>query len=270
MNEEKTAEALTRDDFMQAVARAGGPKAIQAAFDGLRLANDRLDKEYSRILEQYPRHWIAMGPDGMIANVPVPEDSSKSYGEAPQSTSPLGGNADDAESIFRLPERLESPSHVTRRPSRFRQAPASRSRLATEVQSPSSAIDRTDFDSENPMTFCPLSSRIWPTLMVFTSAPASMSSRTICTSGLSGPTSSAQQALATAPSNAVSMENCPWTGPLKFTSIPARVMIRTTSGDTVEAWNQAFAYPSEGGTDIRAPSSTSRSARAIRSVILDS
>ena len=77
MNEEKTAQALTKDDFMQAVARAGGPKAVQAAFDGLRLANDHLDKEYNRILEQYPRHWIAMGPDGMIASVPVPEDSSE-------------------------------------------------------------------------------------------------------------------------------------------------------------------------------------------------
>ena len=77
MNEEKTAQALTKDDFMQAVAQAGGPKAVQAAFDGLRLANDQLDKEYDRILVQYPRHWIAMGPDGMIANVPVPEDSSE-------------------------------------------------------------------------------------------------------------------------------------------------------------------------------------------------
>ena len=44
MNEEKTAQALTKDDFMQAVAQAGGPKAVQAAFDGLRLANDQLDK----------------------------------------------------------------------------------------------------------------------------------------------------------------------------------------------------------------------------------
>ena len=77
MNEEKTAQALTKDDFMQAVAQAGGPKAVQAAFDGLRQADDQLDKEYSHILEQYPRHWIAMGPDGMIANVPVPEDSSE-------------------------------------------------------------------------------------------------------------------------------------------------------------------------------------------------
>lgn len=77
MNEEKTAQALTKDDFVQAVAQAGGPKAVQAAFDGLRLANDQLDKEYSRILEQYRGHWIAMGADGMIASVPVPEDSSE-------------------------------------------------------------------------------------------------------------------------------------------------------------------------------------------------
>ena len=46
MHEENTAQALTKDDFMQAVALAGGPKAVQAAFDGLRLANDQLDKEY--------------------------------------------------------------------------------------------------------------------------------------------------------------------------------------------------------------------------------
>ena len=77
MSEEKTAQALTKDDFRQAVAQAGGPKAVLAAFDGLRLAHARLDKDYSRILEQYPRHWIAMGPDGMIANVPVPEDPSE-------------------------------------------------------------------------------------------------------------------------------------------------------------------------------------------------
>ena len=77
MNEENTAQALTKDDFMQAVTLAGGPKAVQAAFDGLRLANDQLDKEYDRILEQYPRHWIAMGPEGMIASVPVPEDSTE-------------------------------------------------------------------------------------------------------------------------------------------------------------------------------------------------
>ena len=77
MNEEKTTQALTKDDFMQAVAQAGGPKAVQAAFDGLRLANDQLDKDYDRILEQYPRHRIAMGPDRMIANVPVPENSTE-------------------------------------------------------------------------------------------------------------------------------------------------------------------------------------------------
>ena len=77
MNEGGKAQALTEDDFRQAVAQAGGPKAVQAAFDGLQLANAQLDKDYSRILEQYPRHWIAMGPDGMIANVPVPEDSTE-------------------------------------------------------------------------------------------------------------------------------------------------------------------------------------------------
>ena len=77
MNKEETAQALTEDDFRQAVAQAGGPKAVQAAFDRLRLANSQLDKDYSRILEQYPRHWIAMGPEGMIANVPVPEDASE-------------------------------------------------------------------------------------------------------------------------------------------------------------------------------------------------
>ena len=76
MNEEKTAQALTEDDFRQMVAQAGGPKAIHAAFDSLGLANDQLGKDYNRILEQYPGHWIAMGPDGMIANVPVPESST--------------------------------------------------------------------------------------------------------------------------------------------------------------------------------------------------
>ena len=77
MNDENTPRALTEEDFTQAVANAGRPKAIQAAFDGLRSANDQLDKDYDRILEQYPRHWIAVGPDGMIANVQVPEDSSE-------------------------------------------------------------------------------------------------------------------------------------------------------------------------------------------------
>ena len=77
MNEEKTVHALTKDDFIQAVAKVGGPGAILEAFDGLRLANARFDREYTHILEQSPRHWIAVGPDGMIANVPVPEDSSE-------------------------------------------------------------------------------------------------------------------------------------------------------------------------------------------------
>lgn len=77
MSEEKTTQPLTKDDFRQAVDQAGGPRAVLAAFDGMRLANDQLDKDYSHILEQYSRHWIAMGPDGMIANVPVPEDSSE-------------------------------------------------------------------------------------------------------------------------------------------------------------------------------------------------
>ncbi len=76
MNEEKTAQALTKDDFRQAVAQAGGPKAIHAAFDSLRLANELLGKDYNGILQQYPRHWIAMGPYGMIANVLVPEGST--------------------------------------------------------------------------------------------------------------------------------------------------------------------------------------------------
>ena len=49
MNEEETAQALTKEDFTRAVAQAGGPKAVRAAFDGLRLANDQMDKEYDRI-----------------------------------------------------------------------------------------------------------------------------------------------------------------------------------------------------------------------------
>ena len=77
MNEGNTAQALTKDDFRQAVAKAGGPEAVLASFDRLRLANAQLEKDYSRILEQYPRHWIAMGPEGLIANVPVPEDPSE-------------------------------------------------------------------------------------------------------------------------------------------------------------------------------------------------
>ena len=77
MNEGGKAQALTEDDFRQAVAQAGGPKAVKATFHSLQLANAQLDKDYSRILEQYTRHWIAMGPDGMVANVPVPEDSTE-------------------------------------------------------------------------------------------------------------------------------------------------------------------------------------------------
>ena len=77
MKEERTAQALTKDDFRQAVAQAGGPEAVQTAFEGLRLANAHLDKDYSRILKQYPRNWIAMGPDGLIANIPVPENPSE-------------------------------------------------------------------------------------------------------------------------------------------------------------------------------------------------
>lgn len=76
MNNEDTAEALTRDDFKKAVAEAGGAKAIHAAFDRLGLANIQLAKDYDRILEDYPGHWIAMGPNGMIANVVLPEGST--------------------------------------------------------------------------------------------------------------------------------------------------------------------------------------------------
>ena len=77
MSELKAAQALTKDDFRQAVAHVGGPEAVLASLDRLRLATSQFDKDYSRILEQYPRHWIAMGPNGMMANVPVPEDPSK-------------------------------------------------------------------------------------------------------------------------------------------------------------------------------------------------
>ena len=54
MSEENTAQALTKNDFRQAVAQAGGPGAVLAAFDSLRLASAQLDKDYNRILEQYP------------------------------------------------------------------------------------------------------------------------------------------------------------------------------------------------------------------------
>ncbi len=77
MNQEEATQTLTQDDFRRAVAQAGGPKAIQVGFDRLRLANANLEKDYRRILEQYSRHWIAMGPDGLIANVPLPEDPSE-------------------------------------------------------------------------------------------------------------------------------------------------------------------------------------------------
>ena len=76
MNSERTAQTLTHDDFLQAVAQAGGPRVVKRAFEELKSANERLHTEYSRILEQYPRQWIAFGPDGLIANVPVPEDST--------------------------------------------------------------------------------------------------------------------------------------------------------------------------------------------------
>ena len=76
MSELKTAQALTKDDFRQAVAQAGGPEAVLASLERLRLATAQFDKDYSRILEHYPRHWIAMGTDGMIANIPVSEDPS--------------------------------------------------------------------------------------------------------------------------------------------------------------------------------------------------
>ena len=71
MNQEETAQPLTTADFMQAVAQAGGPKAVKATFDGLRLANDQLDKDYDRILDQFPRHWIAMAPDGVNGGAKV-------------------------------------------------------------------------------------------------------------------------------------------------------------------------------------------------------
>ena len=54
INEEKTALTLTKDDLIQAVAQAGGPEAVLAAFDPLRLASAQLEKDYSRILEQTP------------------------------------------------------------------------------------------------------------------------------------------------------------------------------------------------------------------------
>ena len=62
LSEGKTAQTLTKDDLIQAVTQAGAPEAVLAAFDPLRLASAQLDKNYSRILEQYPRHWIALGP----------------------------------------------------------------------------------------------------------------------------------------------------------------------------------------------------------------
>ncbi|MDE2780532.1 MAG: hypothetical protein OXI91_12790 [Chloroflexota bacterium] len=77
MNQEKNTRVLTHDDFKQAVDRAGGPKAIRAGLKSLRLAQAHLEKEQSRILEQYSRHWIAVGPEGLVANVPLPENPSE-------------------------------------------------------------------------------------------------------------------------------------------------------------------------------------------------
>ena len=76
MNQGKTAKDLTKEDFLQAVAQAGGPKAIREAFQNKELSIKQLEKNCKPILEQYPRNWIAMGPEGMIANVPVPEGST--------------------------------------------------------------------------------------------------------------------------------------------------------------------------------------------------
>ena len=76
MDERKEGRGLTKKDMEEVIARAGGPKAVRDSFDQVDRANAQLEKDYKSIVEQYLRHWIVIGPDGLIGTLPVPEDAS--------------------------------------------------------------------------------------------------------------------------------------------------------------------------------------------------
>ena len=76
MRQPELLDSLSEFEFREAIERAGGEQAVLASMSATRQASDRLNAEYEKLLEQYPRNWVAVGPDGLIAHVPVPEDSN--------------------------------------------------------------------------------------------------------------------------------------------------------------------------------------------------
>lgn len=79
----KTASDITREDVVEAIARAGGPKAVKESFDRLRAARKQLETNYDTIQKEFPRHWLAIAAEGIIASVAVPaEASGKDHREA--------------------------------------------------------------------------------------------------------------------------------------------------------------------------------------------
>ena len=74
-----------KEEILKAVHRAyqreGGLKAVLKRLKASEKARKRFDAERKKLIRGIPKHWVAMGPDGMITHMPVMEkfDGSHDY-----------------------------------------------------------------------------------------------------------------------------------------------------------------------------------------------
>lgn len=59
-----------------ALETAGGESTLLTQEKAFRKAFERMDAEYKDLAKQYPYHWVATGPDGVVALAPAPSDPS--------------------------------------------------------------------------------------------------------------------------------------------------------------------------------------------------
>ena len=62
-----TSFAISEDRLREIAAPYGGIEALNRRRALHNQATARLSKEWADLLVQYPNHWVAMGPDGLLA-----------------------------------------------------------------------------------------------------------------------------------------------------------------------------------------------------------
>ena len=59
--------AVSEDRLREIAAPYGGIDALNRRMDLHNQATARLSKEWGDLMVKYPNHWVAMGPDGLLA-----------------------------------------------------------------------------------------------------------------------------------------------------------------------------------------------------------